>query len=78
VQSFVELNDIELVTIAIASPTSGHQAYAEFGKGFEPWRLFCLCLRQARAKRLFEGDDFTMTDYYCSLTNLLGGANAWT
>jgi uncharacterized protein with PIN domain len=36
------------------------------------------CAKPRRAKRLFKGDDFTMTDYYCSLTNLLWGANAWT
>lgn len=68
VQSFVELNDINLVTVGEREFELATQAYAEFGKGRHPAALNlgdCFayaCAKSNRAKLLFKGDDFTKTD----------------
>ena len=68
VQSFVELNEINLVAIGEREFELATQAYAEFGKGRHSAALNlgdCFayaCARSNRAKLLFKGDDFTKTD----------------
>jgi ribonuclease VapC len=68
VQSFVELNGIELVTIGEREFEVATQAYAEFGKGRHSAALNlgdCFayaCAKSNGAKLLFKGDDFARTD----------------
>jgi len=68
VQSFVELNEINLVAIGEREFELATQAYAEFGKGRHSAALNlgdCFayaCAKSNRAKLLFKGDDFTKTD----------------
>jgi len=67
-QSFIELNDLALVSIGERELELAAQAYAEFGKGRHPAALNmgdCFayaCARANRARLLFKGDDFTRTD----------------
>jgi len=66
VQSFIELNDLKLVSVGERELAT--QAYAEFGKGRHPAALNmgdCFayaCAKANRAKLLFKGEDFTKTD----------------
>ena len=68
VQSFVELNSIELVNIGEREFDLAAQAYAEFGKGRHPAALNmgdCFayaCAKANGARLLFKGDDFNKTD----------------
>jgi ribonuclease VapC len=68
VQSFVELNDINLVTIGDREFGLPAQAYAEFDKGRHPAALNlgdCFayaCAKSNGAKLLFKGEDFARTD----------------
>jgi ribonuclease VapC len=67
-QSFIELNDLKLVSIGERELELATQAYAEFGKGRHPAALNmgdCFayaCAKANRARLLFKGDDFTKTD----------------
>ena len=67
-QSFVELNDLKLVSIGERELDLATQAYAEFGKGRHPAALNmgdCFayaCAKANRSKLLFKGEDFTKTD----------------
>jgi ribonuclease VapC len=67
-QSFIELNDLKLVSIGERELELATQAYAEFGKGRHPAALNmgdCFayaCTKANRARLLFKGDDFTKTD----------------
>lgn len=68
IQSFVELNNIELVNIGEREFDLAAQAYAEFGKARHPAALNmgdCFayaCAKANGAKLLFKGDDFNKTD----------------
>lgn len=68
VQSFVELNELELVGIGERELELATQAYAEFGKGRHAAALNlgdCFayaCAKANRATLLFKGDDFAQTD----------------
>ncbi len=68
IQSFVELNSIELVNIGQREFDLAAQAYSEFGKGRHPAALNmgdCFayaCAKANGAKLLFKGDDFNKTD----------------
>jgi ribonuclease VapC len=68
VQSFAELNELELVGIGERELELATHAYAEFGKGRHPAALNlgdCFayaCAKANRATLLFTGDDFTHTD----------------
>ena len=67
-QSFIELNDLKLVSIGERELNLATQAYAEFGKGRHPAALNmgdCFayaCAKANRSKLLFKGEDFTKTD----------------
>ena len=68
VQSFVELNELELVGIGERELELATQAYAEFGKGRHAAALNlgdCFayaCAKTHGATLLFAGDDFAQTD----------------
>ena len=68
VQSFIELNDLKVVSVGERELELATQAYAEFGKGRHPAALNmgdCFayaCAKANRAKLLFKGEDFTKTD----------------
>lgn len=68
VQSFIELNDMKLVSIGERELELATQAYAEFGKGRHPAALNmgdCFayaCAKANRASLLFKGQDFARTD----------------
>jgi len=68
VRSFMELNDLTLVSIGEREFDIATQAYAEFGKSRHPAALNlgdCFayaCAKANRAKLLFRGDDFAKTD----------------
>ena len=68
VQSFVELNDLKLVSIGERELDLATRAYAEFGKERRPAALNmgdCFayaCAKANGAKLLFKGEDFAKTD----------------